>query len=289
MTSLSDAYGTAGAARRLSRGVVLFVVGAAMVLAGIVLATTPVGEEQLGLGLFGARELAGVLAGLGVPAVVFGVLQALPTDRFVRRAAVVGAVVAALGVVGFVLVYPGRWWGTPESLALPVAAVYSFGAVTTFWCLFTGVAKFRTRRAPGGTVSLKVVDGDTRVVSVTGDRLAKALGGVGLLGDTPDGGVRTQTAARSDGGATTQGGAELLTDDTDTDTDSGSEPGSGSGPAPQGPPGVDPYCGNCSQFRYVRTEDGLTPYCGFHEELMDDMEACGDWEVNTADEGPGVE
>jgi len=273
MTSLSDAYGAAGAARRLSRGVVLFAAGGLMVLGGVVLATTPVGAEWLGLGLFGARELAGVLGGLGVPAVVLGVLQALPTRRFVRRVALVGAAVAASGVAAFVLVYPGRWLGTPESLTLPVAAVYTLGAVTTFWCLFTGVANFRTRRAPGGTVSLEVVDGDTRVVGVTGERLAEALGGVGLLGGTPDGGVQTQTAARSDGGATTEGGAEVLTDPEPDGT-------------PEGPPGVDPYCGNCSQFRYVRTEDGLTPYCGYHEELMDDMEPCEDWEVNTADSEP---
>ncbi len=273
MTSLSDAYGAAGAARRLSRGVLLFVAGGLMVLGGVVLATTPVGAKWLGLGLFGARELAGVLAGLGVPAVVLGVLQALPTRRFVRRLAVVGAAVAAVGVAAFVVVYPGRWLGTPESLTLPVATVYTIGAVTTFWCLFTGVARFRTRRAPGGTVSLKIVDGDTRVVGVTGERLAEALGGVGLLGGTPDGGVRTQTATRSDGGATTESGAELLTEP---------EPDR----APEGPPGVDPYCGNCSQFRYVRTEDGLTPYCGYHEELMDDMEPCEDWEVNTADNEP---
>ena len=273
MTSLSDAYGAAGAARRLSRGVLLFAAGGVMVLGGVVLATTPVGAEWLGLGLYGARELAGVLAGLGVPAVVLGVLQALPTRPFVRRVALVGGAVAAAGVAAFVLVYPGRWLGTPESLTLPVAAVYTLGVVTTFWCLFTGVANFRTRRAPGGTVSLEVVDGDTRVVGVTSERLAEALGGVGLLGDTPDGGVQTQTAARSDGGATADGGAELL-------SERGAEPDT----APEGPPGVDPYCGNCSQFRYVRTEDGLTPYCGYHEELMEDMEPCEDWAVNTADD-----
>ena len=46
-------------------------------------------------------------------------------------------------------------------------------------------------------------------------------------------------------------------------------------------PSVDRYCGNCGHFRYVRTENGLSPYCGYHEEVMDDMEPCLGWTPNS--------
>lgn len=39
----------------------------------------------------------------------------------------------------------------------------------------------------------------------------------------------------------------------------------------------DSYCGSCAHFRYVRTDEGMQPYCEFHDELMDDMDACPEW------------
>jgi hypothetical protein len=47
-------------------------------------------------------------------------------------------------------------------------------------------------------------------------------------------------------------------------------------PAARDGPG-DTYCGNCAKFDYVRTDDGMRPYCGHYDELMDDMEACDSW------------
>ncbi|NHX35413.1 MULTISPECIES: DUF7139 domain-containing protein [Halolamina] len=42
-------------------------------------------------------------------------------------------------------------------------------------------------------------------------------------------------------------------------------------------PDRDSYCGSCRHFEYVQTERGMQPYCGFHEDLMDDMDACDDY------------
>jgi hypothetical protein len=42
-------------------------------------------------------------------------------------------------------------------------------------------------------------------------------------------------------------------------------------------PDRDNYCGSCAHFDYVQTEQGMQPYCGFHDELMDDMDACDDY------------
>ncbi|MFW5903395.1 MAG: DUF7140 domain-containing protein, partial [Halolamina sp.] len=42
-------------------------------------------------------------------------------------------------------------------------------------------------------------------------------------------------------------------------------------------PDRDSYCGSCASFEYVQTDEGLLPYCGFHDELMDDMDTCDDY------------
>ena len=39
----------------------------------------------------------------------------------------------------------------------------------------------------------------------------------------------------------------------------------------------DRYGGSCQHFDYVRTDQGIQPYCGLHDELMDDMDACEEW------------
>src|SRR6056297_614449 len=104
MTSLTDVYehgvGAVASRRRRYFGLALFGVGAVMVVAGIVLATTGVGE-QFGLAVYEARELAGVLAGLGVPAAFLGSFALLPSSRRTQAAAVIGGSLAVFGVVLF--------------------------------------------------------------------------------------------------------------------------------------------------------------------------------------------
>jgi MFS family permease len=300
MTSLGEAYGGARGAtpRRLYAGVALFLAGAALVGVGIVVAGTDFLLSR-GYTLGEAREIAGIVGGVGVPAVFLGILSVLPSSRRNRAAAVIGAFVCLLGVAMFRYAYPCRWiganCGVATDLTLPTVGVYFLGAITTFWCLFVGVATFKTRNDPGGTARLDVIrKGETRIVEV--DR-SRGLGGIGFFGATPDGEVETQTndgtgtrshpaapdptpsgaattgavggSTVSDGGATTRdvrsppdGGAEVVRNDDG----GGTEP--------------DRYCGNCEQFDYVRTDAGIQPYCGLHDELMDDMDACSEWTPN---------
>jgi hypothetical protein len=42
----------------------------------------------------------------------------------------------------------------------------------------------------------------------------------------------------------------------------------------------DSYCGNCKHFEYVRADGEITPYCGLQNALMEDMDACEEWELN---------
>ena len=284
MTSLSEVYQgderDGAGLRRLYLGVALFLLGALAVIAGIVAATTDLLVAS-GMLAWQAMEVAGVLAGLGVPAVFLGIFTVLPAGRRTRAAAVIGASVALFGVALFAHAYPCQWTGTNCAagrpiLALPTVGVYFFGTITTFWCLFAGVANFKTRNDPGGTVRMEVTKkGETHVVEVPRSSLG-GLGGVGLFGGTPDGEVETQTNAPDATNATTHasdGGSAA--DDLWSPMDDGTEVSTASSPAD--PSVGDRYCGNCAHFEYVRTGDGIQPYCGHHDELMDDMEACESW------------
>lgn len=277
MASLSEVYegGRGGAdLRRLYTGVGLFLVGVVLAVTGVVFGTSTAAADQFGLGVFEAREVAVIAAGVGLPLAFIGVVTVLPqSGRRVRVAAGVGSLIALFGVLLFWEFYPMQWYGMETDYTLPVSGIYFLGVLTTFWAVFTAVANFKTRNDPGGTVKLEITkQGRTRVVEVSNEGLRTRLSGIGFLGTTPDGETPTQTAgaggndrsAVSDGGSTTAGhDAEFL-----------DEPS----PDHRG----DVYCGNCTHFNYVRTNDGMEPYCGFHGEVMDDMEACEAWEANVS-------
>jgi len=285
MASLTDAYrsGTVASSQQRMLGLAGFLLGTALVVAGIVTATTDLVADVLSLGTFEARELAGVLAGFGLPAIMGGAFTVLPAGKRTRSAAIIGVSITVFGVALFWAVYPTHWIGGPEpstGLTLATMGVYAFGAVVTCWCLFVGVATFKTRKDPGGTARMRLTEqGRIRLVEDVPD--ASGLGGIGLFGSTPTDSVPTQTN-RDDGGKTES-----------RDTDHGTQPASDGGTAAadgaaddafldaatvRGQP--DEYCGNCDHFSYVRTEEGIAPYCGLHDEYMDDMDACEEWESN---------
>lgn len=282
MTSLTEVYeghvGPVASARRLYLGAGLFFAGVALVLIAIVLAATEV-LSVVGIDRFQTRRIAGVLGGLGIPAVFVGVFSVMPANQRVRAAAVIGASVSVLGVALFWSFYPYEWVGAGgDHRTLEVVTVYFLGLLTTTWCLFVGIANFKVRNDPGGTVSLEITkEGITRVVEVESDALQGGRGGIGFLGNRPDGEVETQTntAAVSDGGATTQDITGF--DDVDTVDD-----GEIVSPRRTIDP-VDRYCGNCTHFDYVRTREGIQPYCGYRREEMDDMSACEEWAPNVDD------
>ena len=215
MTSLSEVYGGRGRQetdlRRLYLGVVLFAAGTLLLIAGILAAGTEVLTAR-GYTLGDARLYGGVLGGLGVPTLLLGVMTVLPADRNTRAAAVVGAAVMGLGVAMFAHAYPGQWIGGTVThadrmdLTLPTAGLYFLGAATTFWCLFVGIANFKTRNDPGGTVTMEVTHkGETKIIEVDRGQLG-SMGGVGLLGGTPDGDVETQTNRPGTAGSSDSGG-----------------------------------------------------------------------------------
>jgi len=304
MTSLSDVYeggvSTVADPRQRAAGLALFAAGAALVVAAIALATTGL-RGVVGLGVIDARWYAGVLAGLGVPAVFVGIFVVLPASDRSRAAAAIGASLAVFGVVLYGYAYPDRWFAADPAVALVTTLIYAAGALLTFWCLFVSVATFKRRNDPGGTARIEITEeGNVRVVSA--DSSTSEFGSVGMFGSDPDGDVPTQTNDPSssdtirqpeptgDGGLhqpepTSDGGAvaeqpsnDRVADDALVDDEilqAAKERGS-----------PDRYCGNCAHFEYVRADGEITPYCTRYEELMDDMDACEHWDENSSPSNP---
>jgi len=310
MTDLSEAYEGSVAAQqgrhRLYLGVGLLLVGAVLLLAGIVVAGSGLLTAR-GYSLGETRWLGGILGGVGLPALTLGVLTVLPAGRRTRSAALIGASLSVFGVAIFAHAYPCQWIGNTcassgVDLTLPTAGIYTLGTLTTVWCLFIGIANFKTRNNPGGTVTMEVTrQGETRTVEVERSEVG-GLGGIGFLGSTPDGEVETQTnpgsqsgavgGTTSDGGATTESISSPIdqqpaantasTDDRNVDQIGPGTPSQSRGDNAgdnKGDTSVDRYCGSCVDFKYVRTDTGIRPYCAHHDELMDDMDACEDWEA----------
>lgn len=285
MTSLSEAYGTKGqeGLRRLYLGTGLFVLGAVMVVIAIIAAATNVFAAN-GMGTFGARKLAGILAGIGVPAVFIGIFTVLPASRNERAAAAIGASVAAFGVLLFAYAYPGQWYGAAENhLTLPVVAVYFLGVIITFWALFTAVVNFKVRNDPGGTVTLENIiraNRGGRQPDAGSKPAGSALGGVGVVGNV-DRDTVMQESDEGAGSTASDGGTASTTQTDDAVVErSGETQGTPEGSdRPTAEP--DRYCGSCAYFDYARTDDGIQPYCGYDDRLMDDMEPCDHWQPNS--------
>ncbi|WP_225333622.1 DUF7139 domain-containing protein [Halomicrobium urmianum] len=239
MTSLTDVYegrvGRVASRRQQLLGGGLFLVGTGALVAAIAVATTGFGVETMGR--YGGREIAGILAGLGLPAVLLGVFAVLPAGRTVSAGAVIGAGVAVLGVALFQHAYPYQWVQAEPLFALATAVVYFLGVVAIFWSLFVALATFKTRNDPGGTARMEITrEGRIRLVEEA--RSLGRFGGVGLFGSEPDGTVETQTnrevgadaAGRrepnADGataaGAESAGGAPAATDGATAGTGTGS-------------------------------------------------------------------
>ncbi|MDQ2049564.1 hypothetical protein RBH26_03620 [Natronolimnohabitans sp. A-GB9] len=267
---------------------------------------------------FASIRLAGVLAGLGVPIALAGVFLVLPAGRRVHAAAAIGVSLCLLGVVLFWGAYPQDWRSYGADHTLRVSATYLLGLFIALWSLFTAVVNFKTRNDPGGALEMNVTRQNQTVVEVTESEESAGSSGIGFLGGTPDGEVETQTNAdgevlsydettavdepkrqssspsnastESETGSRRRVRAGAATSDGGTaasDLSSSLEKGDGhdaeivdaSTSQPSEP--ADRYCGNCKHFEYVRSDDGMVPYCARHETAMDDMDACEEWSPNS--------
>lgn len=286
MTSLAEVYhGGSGrtAMLRVYGGASLFAIGLVLTLFGIGVGTSTSIAASLSYGVYEAREVAGIAAGVGLPAAFGGVLVLLPPrDLRMRLLAGIGAGVTLLAVLVFQTVYPTQWYGMPVDHTLSVTSLYFIGAVTTIYTVFDTVAKFKTRNDPGGTVRLQVLEkGQTKVVEVSGRDLRSRLSGIGLLGETPDGSVKTQTARQPSPPSEPTGPSTAPAVQPDNQSPTEREMADDAVFLEEELPSAagDDYCGNCTFFKYARGSSGLQPYCGYHDELMDDMDPCDQWQA----------
>lgn len=285
MASLSEVYerkqggGGHASPRRVFLGGGLFILGAAMVVVGLVLASTEI-LAAIDIGRYESRRIAGVLGGIGLPAVFVGILTVLPGSARLRATAALGAAIAIVGVALFWSVYPGQWLGAgvERHYTFETATIYFLGMLVTFWCFFVSVANFKTRNDPGGTVELEVTTaGRTRIIEVDRSAVKSGLGGIGFFGG-PTG--TTEPTTVSDGGSTTQ---TIQSTSNDYDPSQGDVGVDVITAERERVPPIDEYCGNCAHFRYIREGGNITPYCGYHSEAMDDMQPCDAWSPSSED------
>lgn len=170
MPSLDEAYDrgrgsfTERNPRHVAGGLTLGVAGALAVLAAIVLVAVG-GDTRL------AKAQAGVLAGLGVPALLLSVVFVLPASLRRRAGVVAGSSLTVVGVWLFWEAYPMRWTQTSNSMAFETILLYAVGAAVALWFVFATLATFRLRNNPQGTVELEVVRrGETKTVEVSQHR-----------------------------------------------------------------------------------------------------------------------
>ncbi|PSP63002.1 hypothetical protein BRC76_03780 [Halobacteriales archaeon QH_8_67_36] len=192
MEHLGDAYGgrrwEGRDPRRVYAGAALAILGALAVVLGLLVVTTPVGGWLGASDLRAAEKLAGTLGGLGIPAMLLGVVAVLPSSRRENVGVIVGAGFCLAGVALFRVAYPERWTTGAETLAFETAMAYFVGSALAFWFVFTAMASFRTRNNPQGMVRLELTRrGESRTVTVSREEYQ-----------------RYAEAVRSDGGESTQ-------------------------------------------------------------------------------------
>ncbi|MFB6074125.1 MAG: hypothetical protein ABEJ89_03855 [Haloarculaceae archaeon] len=192
MERLGEAYQnrrTDGRGReRVLVGVALFAAGVLAVVGALLSVTTPFAHLFGAAGTVPARKLAGLLAGLGVPASLGGVVVVLPASRRERLGVLAGAAICLAAVALFARAYPAHWIGDPGSLAFETAMAYFAGGSVALWFVLTAVADFRRHNSPLGTVRLEVTRrGETRTVELARDEYR-----------------RYREAVRGDGGRTEQ-------------------------------------------------------------------------------------
>jgi hypothetical protein len=174
MTSLGEAYDRnryeGRDPRQVLGGSALLAAGGLALVAATLLVATAAG------GATAPKLHAGVLAGLGIPALLLGVVVVLPASRRARLGVVSGALVDVAGVALFWEAYPARWAGAADSLAFETTMVYFVGGAIALWFLFSAIASFRRRNNPQGTVTMEVVrQGETQTVELTRDRYRKVV------------------------------------------------------------------------------------------------------------------
>jgi hypothetical protein len=243
---------------RSSLGRWLFVGGIVSILValGLVGAVGAVGEFSLGV--LTAGELAISLGGIGLAAVLVGVLAGQRATGSPSSLAP-GLSDSSERPAGTDHTGPGKGASAPTDVASTDGNAASAGT------------------APDPKSSLSIDRIDTRVEA--DDRLSAEGVSAGPVEPDPSLSTSADRSGRVDRTPTVPDDDRVSARGSPIGSD-GPRRTDGGVDAIRFDASVDRYCGNCTYFQYARTETGLSPYCGYHEELMADMESCLAWQSN---------
>lgn len=218
--------------------------------------------DNLGLTWQQSRQLSGVLGGIAIPTLISGVFFLLPSSHAERQLAAIGITVSLVGVILFTIAYPTNWNTSALDMTFLVVAVYFLGTFTAFSAMFFAASNIKIH-TPSSVILKTVREGAQNV-----------------LDDTP---TETPTTQQEDPQPqqTQNSGVAFMGDIPSDDPDSPHHQDDAIilGEDSEDPPQmIDEYCGNCKHFSYQRVGDERQPYCGLHDELMDNLDPCDDWE-----------
>lgn len=126
----------------------LFFIGLVLGTVGVIVflysATLPADE----LSTYAVREVAGVAAALGLPALLLGIVVLLPVDKRMLYIAAVGTVITIVAVGIFVWAYPFHWnVMSPPDYSAQGIAVYSLGIALVVSSTGAALVAHRVERA----------------------------------------------------------------------------------------------------------------------------------------------
>jgi len=140
----------------------LFFVGLGLGAVGVVVflysATLPPDE----LSTYAVREVAGVAAAVGLPALLLGIVVLLPVDKRMLYVAVAGSAVTVVAVGIFVWAYPQDWNVTvPPDYSARAIAIYSVGIALVVAATGAALVAHRVERVTDGATATEADDDES--------------------------------------------------------------------------------------------------------------------------------
>jgi len=150
----------------------LFFVGLGLGAIGVVVflysATLPPNE----LSTYAVREIAGVAAAVGLPALLLGIVVLLPVDKRMLYVAAAGSAVTVAAIVIFVWAYPRDWnVAVPPDYSAQAIATYSIGIALVVAATGAALVAHRVERVTDGATAAEATDDNETGETVSNEQV----------------------------------------------------------------------------------------------------------------------